>query len=69
MVGNPSVLQQVSLYMVSLCRHKVHAGENDATSARAISHQTLRELYNYNTHPDRWTVKLLEQVPHHERTR
>uniref|UniRef100_A0A0W0F790 XPG-I domain-containing protein n=1 Tax=Moniliophthora roreri TaxID=221103 RepID=A0A0W0F790_MONRR len=63
MVGNPSVLQQVSLYMVSLCQCKIHAGENDATSARAISHQTLHELYNYNTHPDRWTVKPLEQAP------
>uniref|UniRef100_A0A0W0FMV7 Uncharacterized protein n=1 Tax=Moniliophthora roreri TaxID=221103 RepID=A0A0W0FMV7_MONRR len=33
MVGNPSVSQQVLLYMVSLHRCKVHAGENDATSA------------------------------------
>ncbi|KAI3619872.1 hypothetical protein WG66_002690 [Moniliophthora roreri] len=50
MVGNPSVSQQVLLYMLLI-----------------ISQKTLCNLYNYNTHPDRWTIKPLEQVPHHEK--
>jgi hypothetical protein len=36
MVGNPSVSEIVSQYMLSLCRRKVQGGET-ATSARAIS--------------------------------
>lgn len=36
MVGNPSVSELVSRYMLSLCRRKVKAGET-TTSARAIS--------------------------------
>ncbi|KAH9020928.1 hypothetical protein EDB85DRAFT_1872177, partial [Lactarius pseudohatsudake] len=48
MVGNPSVSEVVSRYMLSLHRRKVKAGET-ATSARAISAATLRKLYHFNS--------------------
>ncbi|KAJ8080117.1 hypothetical protein PM082_016964 [Marasmius tenuissimus] len=41
MLGNPSVSEKVSLYMMSLRRRKVQAGE-EATSARAIKPASLR---------------------------
>ncbi|KAH9840012.1 uncharacterized protein C8Q71DRAFT_795217 [Rhodofomes roseus] len=45
--GNPSLSVTVSQYMVSLQRRKVRAGE-DVTSARAITHETMKKLYEYN---------------------
>ncbi|KAH9016345.1 hypothetical protein EDB85DRAFT_1875038, partial [Lactarius pseudohatsudake] len=48
MVGNPSVSEVVSRYMLSLHRRKVKAGET-ATSARAISAATLHNLYHFNS--------------------
>ncbi|KAH9020488.1 DNA breaking-rejoining enzyme [Lactarius hengduanensis] len=48
MVGNPSVSEVVSRYMLSLHRRKVKAGET-ATSVRAISAATLRKLYHFNS--------------------
>ncbi|KAH9003271.1 hypothetical protein EDB86DRAFT_3062790 [Lactarius hatsudake] len=47
MVGNPSVSEVVSRYMLSLHRRKVKAGET-ATSARAISAATMYTLYHFN---------------------
>jgi hypothetical protein len=44
MVGNPSVSDTVSSYMVSLRRRKVRAGETQ-TSARAITQVFLIYLY------------------------
>ncbi|KAH9164835.1 hypothetical protein EDB89DRAFT_1842122, partial [Lactarius sanguifluus] len=43
MVGNPSVSEVVSRYMLSLHRRKVQAGET-ATSARAISAATIHDF-------------------------
>ncbi|KAH9007917.1 hypothetical protein EDB85DRAFT_1866007, partial [Lactarius pseudohatsudake] len=48
MVGNPSVSEVVSRYMLSLHRRKAQAGET-ATSARAISVETMRKLYHFNS--------------------
>ncbi|KAI9456702.1 hypothetical protein BJY52DRAFT_1120940 [Lactarius psammicola] len=48
MVGNPSVSEVVSRYMLSLHRRKVQAGET-ATSVRAISPETLLKLYHFNS--------------------
>ncbi|KAH9048067.1 hypothetical protein EDB84DRAFT_1262997 [Lactarius hengduanensis] len=48
MVGNPSVSEVVSWYMLSLHQCKVKAGET-ATSARVISAATLRKLYHFNS--------------------
>ncbi|KAH9032741.1 hypothetical protein EDB84DRAFT_1438558 [Lactarius hengduanensis] len=50
-VGNPSVSEMVSRYMLSLHRRKVKAGET-ATSARAISADTLKKLYHFNFRPE-----------------
>ncbi|KAF8209886.1 hypothetical protein K438DRAFT_1477462, partial [Mycena galopus ATCC 62051] len=47
MVGNPSVSETVATYMTSLRRRKVRAGET-ATSARAITQETLAKLYEFN---------------------
>ncbi|KAL0564048.1 hypothetical protein V5O48_018007 [Marasmius crinis-equi] len=47
MLGNPSVSQQVSLYMVSLRRRKARAGETP-TSARAVTSELLGKLYDFN---------------------
>ncbi|KAH9008547.1 hypothetical protein EDB85DRAFT_2256034 [Lactarius pseudohatsudake] len=49
--GNPSVSKMVSRYMLSLHRRKVKAGET-ATSARAISADTLKKLYHFNFRPE-----------------
>ncbi|EPT03529.1 hypothetical protein FOMPIDRAFT_1116000, partial [Fomitopsis schrenkii] len=46
-IGNPSLSVTVSQYMVSLQRRKVRAGE-DVTSARAITHETMRQLWAFN---------------------
>ncbi|KAN0137248.1 hypothetical protein V8E53_004958 [Lactarius tabidus] len=56
MVGNPSVSESVSRYMLSLHRRKVQAGET-ATSARAISSETLKRLYIFNHLPENWDLK------------
>ncbi|KAJ3751803.1 DNA breaking-rejoining enzyme [Lentinula raphanica] len=47
MLGNPSVSETVSTYMLSLRRRKVRAGET-STSARAISSDLLSDLYYFN---------------------
>ncbi|KAF8807125.1 hypothetical protein BYT27DRAFT_7222995 [Phlegmacium glaucopus] len=54
-VGNPSVSEKVSSYMVSLCCRKVQAGET-ATSARAITPEIMERLYDFNHQPENWTV-------------
>ncbi|KAK6989001.1 hypothetical protein R3P38DRAFT_3331736 [Favolaschia claudopus] len=51
MVGNPSVSETVATYMTSLRRRKVRAGET-ATSARAITQETLLKLYMFNNQPE-----------------
>ncbi|KAJ8688803.1 hypothetical protein PTI98_013551 [Pleurotus ostreatus] len=56
MQGNPSISNQVSAYMLSLRRRKVHAGEA-ATSARAITQDILKDLYNFNHRPENWEIK------------
>ncbi|KAJ7618074.1 DNA breaking-rejoining enzyme [Roridomyces roridus] len=59
MVGNPSVSDTVAIYMTSLRRRKVRAGQT-ATSSRAITaassaghfyNDIIRDLYNYNHQP------------------
>ncbi|KAJ6482435.1 hypothetical protein C8R45DRAFT_1149643, partial [Mycena sanguinolenta] len=56
MVGNPSVSETVATYMTSLRRRKVRAGET-ATSARAITQETLRKLYEFNHRPEVAEIK------------
>ncbi|KAH9007804.1 hypothetical protein EDB84DRAFT_1671914 [Lactarius hengduanensis] len=56
MVGNPSVSEMVSWYMLSLHRRKVRAGEA-ATSASAITADTLKKLYDFNRRPENWDLK------------
>ncbi|KAK7037921.1 hypothetical protein R3P38DRAFT_3311188 [Favolaschia claudopus] len=56
MVGNPSVSETVATYMTSLRRRKVRVGET-ATSARAITQETLLELYKFNNKPEVAMVK------------
>ncbi|KAL0566138.1 hypothetical protein V5O48_015880 [Marasmius crinis-equi] len=60
MAGNPSVSEKVSMYMVSLHRRKVQAGE-EPTSARAITTDMIRLMYNYARKPENWIVKPFEQ--------
>lgn len=55
-VGNPSVSETVSTYMVSLRRRKVRAGETP-TSAKAITVEQLQALYEYNTQPQFFDLK------------
>ncbi|KAJ6617426.1 hypothetical protein B0H10DRAFT_2383900, partial [Mycena sp. CBHHK59/15] len=61
MVGNPSVSETVSSYMISLRRRKVRAGET-ATSARATTpvrlQEILRKLYNFNHRPEIAEIKV-----------
>ncbi|KAK6988966.1 hypothetical protein R3P38DRAFT_3331733 [Favolaschia claudopus] len=56
MVGNPSVSETVATYMTSLRRRKVRVGET-ATSARAITEETLLKLYKFNNIPEIAKVK------------
>ncbi|KAJ7648509.1 DNA breaking-rejoining enzyme [Mycena rosella] len=56
MVGNPSVSETVATYMTSLRRRKVRAGEV-ATSARAITQETLRKVYDFNHQPEVAEIK------------
>ncbi|KAF8801122.1 hypothetical protein BYT27DRAFT_7072917, partial [Phlegmacium glaucopus] len=55
MVGNPSVSEKVSSYMVSLRRRKVQAGEV-ASSARAITPEIMGALYDHNHKPENWII-------------
>ncbi|KAF8055903.1 hypothetical protein FPV67DRAFT_1433855 [Lyophyllum atratum] len=56
MLGNPSVSNVVSSYMVSLKRRKVQGGEA-ATSARAITPEIMKRLFIYNNRPENRTIK------------
>ncbi|KAJ6533268.1 DNA breaking-rejoining enzyme, partial [Mycena sp. CBHHK59/15] len=56
MLGNPSVSETVSRYMMSLRKRKVRGGET-ATSARAITPEILRKLYHYNNKPEVSKIK------------
>ncbi|TFK88178.1 hypothetical protein K466DRAFT_489453 [Polyporus arcularius HHB13444] len=47
-LGNPSLSVVVSEYMISLRRRKVRSGSEIVTSARAMDHLTMKELYEYN---------------------
>ncbi|KAJ3726483.1 DNA breaking-rejoining enzyme [Lentinula guzmanii] len=51
MLGNPSVSETVSSYMLSLRRRKTHAGET-STSARAVTSELLAELHHFNNQPE-----------------
>ncbi|KAJ7210194.1 DNA breaking-rejoining enzyme, partial [Mycena rebaudengoi] len=56
MIGNPSVSEDVSRYMVSLRKRKVRAGEV-ATSARAITPEIIFSLYHHNNKPEVAKIK------------
>ncbi|KAJ6522310.1 DNA breaking-rejoining enzyme [Mycena vulgaris] len=56
MVGNPLVSETVATYMTSLRRREVRAGET-ATSAHAITQETLRKLYDFNNQPEVAEIK------------
>ncbi|KAI0691883.1 hypothetical protein C8T65DRAFT_541761, partial [Cerioporus squamosus] len=49
-IGNPSMSDRVSRYMVSLRRRKARSGQV-AMSARAITPDILRRLYEFNSSP------------------
>ncbi|KAJ3768186.1 DNA breaking-rejoining enzyme, partial [Lentinula raphanica] len=51
MLGNPSVSETVSTYMLSLRRRKTQAGDTP-TSARAVSSELLEDLYHFNNQPE-----------------
>ncbi|KAJ3727517.1 hypothetical protein C8R42DRAFT_754999 [Lentinula raphanica] len=63
MLGNPSVSETVSSYMLSLRRRKVDSGETP-TSARAVSADLLKQLYYFNTQP-----QFRKPQPHQPTTR
>ncbi|PBK86784.1 hypothetical protein ARMGADRAFT_1047809 [Armillaria gallica] len=52
-LGNPSISDLVSSYMLGLHKHKTAKGEA-STSAQAISPDTLKRLYNHNHKPENW---------------
>ncbi|KAF9041858.1 DNA breaking-rejoining enzyme [Rhodocollybia butyracea] len=56
MVGNPSVSEMVSCYMVSLRRRKVQSGE-EQTSARAITPEFIGRLWDFNHRPENREIK------------
>ncbi|KAK6969681.1 hypothetical protein R3P38DRAFT_2587439, partial [Favolaschia claudopus] len=56
MIGNPSISEDVSIYMVSLRKKKVRNGEV-ATSARAITPDVLAALYHFNNRPEVSEIK------------
>ncbi|KAK7006941.1 DNA breaking-rejoining enzyme [Favolaschia claudopus] len=56
MLGNPSIFEDVSRYMVSLRKKNVRNGEV-ATSARAITPEILQALYHYNNRPEVCEIK------------
>ncbi|KAJ3904865.1 hypothetical protein F5879DRAFT_800814, partial [Lentinula edodes] len=51
MLGNPSVSETLTSYMLSLRRRKTFVGET-TTSARAVTSALLLELYNFNNRPE-----------------
>ncbi|KAF7303697.1 hypothetical protein MIND_00599100 [Mycena indigotica] len=55
-MGNPSVSETVSRYMITLRKKKVRAGEV-ATSARAITPEMLYKLYHFNNQPEVSQIK------------
>ncbi|KAJ3822043.1 DNA breaking-rejoining enzyme [Lentinula raphanica] len=63
MLGNPSVSETVSSYMLSLRRRKTQARET-STSARAVTADLLKKLYYFNTQ-----TKFREPQPHQPSTR
>ncbi|KAJ4486411.1 hypothetical protein C8R41DRAFT_434254 [Lentinula lateritia] len=50
MLGNPSVSETVSTYMLSLRRRKTQKGDTPI-SARAVSSDLLEDLYHFNNQP------------------
>ncbi|KAL0060911.1 hypothetical protein AAF712_012306 [Marasmius tenuissimus] len=56
MIGNPSVSEKVSLYMMSLRRRKVQAGE-EATSARAIKPEMIGSMWDHARLNGYWDLK------------
>ncbi|KAH7875495.1 uncharacterized protein C8R40DRAFT_1044886, partial [Lentinula edodes] len=50
MLGNPSVSETVSTYMLSLRRRKTQKGDTPI-SARAVSSDLLEDLYHFNSQP------------------
>ncbi|KAJ3760308.1 DNA breaking-rejoining enzyme [Lentinula raphanica] len=50
-MGNPSVSETLSCYMLSLRRRKTLKGEV-ATSARAITSSVIRQMYDFNNQPE-----------------
>lgn len=56
MVGNPSISEVVSTYMLSLRRRKVQKGEVPI-SARAITPKIMGALYDHNHKPENWDIK------------
>uniref|UniRef100_A0A0W0EVT3 Uncharacterized protein n=1 Tax=Moniliophthora roreri TaxID=221103 RepID=A0A0W0EVT3_MONRR len=61
MKGNPSVSQQVSLYMVSLRRCKVQAGE-EPTSAQAITADMIGKMFDFGRKPENSELKAQTQT-------
>ncbi|PBK88149.1 hypothetical protein ARMGADRAFT_937764, partial [Armillaria gallica] len=59
-LGNPSISDLVSSYMLGLHKCKVAKGET-STSARAIGPDTLQQLYEHNHKPENWNNKHLSQ--------
>ncbi|KAJ7218982.1 DNA breaking-rejoining enzyme [Mycena haematopus] len=58
MLGNPSVSEIVSSYMVSLRRRKVKAGETQISS-RALTPEIIRQIYDHNNSGGRCIVQPL----------
>ncbi|KAE9389537.1 hypothetical protein BT96DRAFT_782488, partial [Gymnopus androsaceus JB14] len=56
MVGNPSVSEMVSCYMVSLRCRKVQSGE-EQTSARAIIPELIGKLWDFNHRKENWVIQ------------
>ncbi|KAJ7348372.1 hypothetical protein DFH08DRAFT_658618, partial [Mycena albidolilacea] len=56
MLGNPSVSETVSRYMITLRKAKVRAGEV-STSARAITPEIIAKLYHHNNQPANAEIK------------
>ncbi|KAF9056888.1 hypothetical protein BDP27DRAFT_1197085, partial [Rhodocollybia butyracea] len=51
MLGNPSVSETLSSYMLSLRRRKIQKGET-TTSARAVTAELLEQLFDFNNQPE-----------------
>ncbi|KAJ7462922.1 DNA breaking-rejoining enzyme [Mycena latifolia] len=60
MLGNPSISEDVSRYIISLRKKKVRAGEV-ATSARAITPEIIFNLYHYNNKPEVAEIKPVQR--------